>query len=123
MGFFYSHDEGVVRKNYKTAIYWFMLAAKAGITDAQVWLGYCCHYGKGTSRDDKKAVYWYKKAAKRQDQRSFYNLGLCYEDGDGVNQSIRWAKYYFQKASKLGHEKAREKLLEIGLEINYKLKN
>ncbi len=94
-------------------IYWYQLAADAGLIEAQRDLGYAYFYGNGVKKDDGKAVYWYRKAAAMNDTKALYNLGLCYKEGDGVKKSSRWAKYYFTKATWFGHKDARRQLKEL----------
>jgi len=102
-----------VKRNYKTKVYWYKLAAEKGLIDAQRDLGFSYYYGEGIGKDDKMAVKWYRKAAARQDDKALYNLGLCYKEGDGVTRSKRWALYYFSKADKSGNKNAKKHIVEI----------
>lgn len=88
-------------------------AAKAGLIDAQLNLGYSYIYGEGVKVDKKRAVQWYRRAASQKDNRAFYNLGLCYKHGAGVQKSRRWTKYYFVKADEFGHKLAKGQLKEL----------
>lgn len=112
VGFFYA-EVGPVKKNYKTKVYWYKLAAEKGLIDAQRDLGFSYYYGEGIGKDDKMAVKWYRKAAASQDDKALYNLGLCYKHGEGVTRSKRWALYYCFKADKFGNKKAKKHIVEI----------
>lgn len=82
-------------KNYDRAIYWFELAAKAGLVEAQNNLGVCY-------RDNKeydKAFYWFDMAANAGYIYAQYNMGLHYRNNNEIKKAIQW----FEKAALQNH--------------------
>ncbi|MGB7401276.1 MAG: tetratricopeptide repeat protein [Arcobacter sp.] len=63
-------------------------------------------------KDYKKAEEWYKKAADLKDRGAMYNLAYMFEyDLKNKKNAIIW----YKKAAKLGHEKAINKLNDLGV--------
>ena len=54
-----------VEKNYNTAAYWFLKAARQGFPVAQFNIGNCYYEGKGVRMDKSLAEYWHKKSAEQ----------------------------------------------------------
>ncbi len=92
--------------NYETATYWLRKAAKQGVAEAQMYLGYCYFNGKGVKQDTTQAVYWIRKAAEQGDADAQYNLAIMYEYGKGVEKDIEQAVEWYRKAIDQGHEGA-----------------
>ena len=55
LGCNYYNGKGV-EKNYRIAVQFFSKAANLGHPDSQCFLGYCCEFGEGTTKDIKKAT-------------------------------------------------------------------
>ena len=106
--------EGIATKNYKKAVFWLKISAKANYVDAFRDLGYCYYMGVGVRKNFKKAVFYYLKAAKRNDIKAQWNLGQCYLYGEGIIQSNRWSSYWISIAAKQGHSEAIKFLKSIG---------
>lgn len=51
-----------VEKNLDKASYWFLKAARQGLSIAQFNIGNCYYHGKGVTEDTNQAYYWYKRA-------------------------------------------------------------
>ena len=51
-----------VEKNIEKAAYWFLKAARKGLSIAQFNIGNCYYHGNGVTEDRKLAYYWYKRA-------------------------------------------------------------
>src|SRR5262245_33829843 len=62
VGLCYAYGRGIT-KDEKTAVTWFLKAAKQGNASAQYHLGKCYAYGTGVPKDEKAAVTWLQKAA------------------------------------------------------------
>lgn len=102
---------------YKTAAYYYKVAAKKGNTDAMKELGTCYEYGWGVDKDSFEAVKWYRKAAEKGNAQAMSYLGYCYEKGDivpqNINESEKWYRKAFetwQKAAEKGDPNAMESL-------------
>ena len=54
-----------VKKNYRTAAYWYAKAAKQGFIPAQKTLSKCYELGRGVPQDDEKASKWLSKAIRQ----------------------------------------------------------
>lgn len=107
-----------VKQDYRTALMFFLNAAKAGNKKAQYKLGVFYELGIIVELDEDKAAHWYKKAAESGDEeaqsalkrlgRRYYRIGLKYFDGDSVEQNLQTAMTWFLKAAELGDEEARD---------------
>ncbi len=69
---------------YADAFKWFQLAAKQGVSKAQVSVGYAYDNGLGVQKDQVQAVYWYALAAAQGDPQAEFDLGMCYHLGEGI---------------------------------------
>ncbi|RYH08495.1 sel1 repeat family protein [archaeon] len=57
--------ESTGESSLQEAVRLFGLAAKQGLVNAQVMLGYCYYLGDGVHQDYHKAAQWFKAAADR----------------------------------------------------------
>lgn len=96
---------------YADAFKWFELAAKQGISKAQVSVGYAYDEGLGVRKDRVQAVHWYALAAAQGNAQAEFNLGMCYFHGEGVesndaSQNRSAAIKWFSLALSHGYENA-----------------
>jgi len=96
----------IVRKNYKKALSWCILAANQGLKQAQYWLGFFYFDDLVVARDYEKAVHWFQLAAEQGYSDAQYYLGLMYEGGRGIVKSHDKAVYWYQLAAKQKHRLA-----------------
>jgi TPR repeat protein len=78
-------------RKYDEMYMWWEIAAEAGRTDAQFFLGGMLKDGLGGRRDCQKAVKWLQKAANSGHGQAQYQLGLMYYYGNCVAQDIQKA--------------------------------
>lgn len=71
-------------RHYAEAFKWFELAAKQGLSKAQLSVGYAYDKGLGVEKDQVQAVHWYALAAAQGNPQAEFNLGMCYHLGEGV---------------------------------------
>jgi hypothetical protein len=71
-------------RRYDEAFKWFQLAAKQGLSKAQLSVGYAYDEGLGVKKDQVEAVHWYALAAAQGNAQAEFNLGMCYHHGEGV---------------------------------------
>ncbi|NWI96070.1 DELE protein, partial [Pitta sordida] len=83
-------------------------AAKAGITEAQAYLG--VFYMRGLQPQEKRGVKYLLQAANSGDAQSRYHVGVCYEQGLGVEQSLAQALRHYQESAAAGNSHAQERL-------------
>ena len=57
------------------------IAATAGHTRAQFYLGTCYDNGNGVDKDIAEAYNWYMKAAEKGKMEAQYNIGFFYKEG------------------------------------------
>lgn len=105
-------------ENEQKGLEWMLKAAQQNHINAQSLVGYCYHFGIGTSKDYKKAVYWYTKAANAGDAKAQCNLGKCYIAGEGVTPNKQQGINWYKKAARNGSSVARQNLAELGI-YNY----
>ncbi|GBC06319.1 hypothetical protein RclHR1_06770002 [Rhizophagus clarus] len=84
--------------------------AEEGIPNAINNLGYCYHWGFGTSTNYQKAFELYQKAADLGNMYGLYNIGWCYSIGAGFEFNEQKALESFQKAANSGYDAAQCKL-------------
>ena len=56
------------------AVFWWQLAAKGGVPEAQQGLGWAYQNGRGIDRDLEHAYYWYSRAVAGGDQAARESL-------------------------------------------------
>ena len=72
--------------------------AKAGVSNAQMTLGWMHQVGKGVERDLEQAKFWYRSALQSQGARAEFYLGTVYWNESAFADAIDW----FQKAASHG---------------------
>ena len=80
----------------------FTRLAEEGNADAQAYIGYLYHKGKGVEADLGKAVDWYRRAAAKGNRDAQYNLALAYAFGEGVAQDDAEAVMWYRRAAEQG---------------------
>ena len=77
-------------------------AAKAGLGDAILAMGWYYLNAVGVARDLKQAKIWYKKSARLREPRAMFSLGqIAYDEKDWSD-----ARLWFKRASDLGHHRS-----------------
>jgi TPR repeat protein len=94
------------RKDYATAFPLLLPLARAGMPEAQFYVGVMYHFGYGVPRDDREAVRWYRLAAEQGHADAQFNLGVMYAYGEGVPQDHAEALRWFRLAAEQGDAKA-----------------
>lgn len=72
------NPSGKIRKNFKLAEKYFLIAANGGHTDAQYMLGYMFKNGH-VSMDQNKAIYYFEKAKKQGNTYAALELATLYQ--------------------------------------------
>lgn len=72
----------------------------------------------GTPVDRKNAIAWLEKAVEKEDTEAMYYLGMVYLKGVYVGKDIVKAQELLVDAAEHGHEKAKEKIVELPLDIS-----
>ncbi|NXU76479.1 DELE protein, partial [Oreotrochilus melanogaster] len=83
-------------------------AAKAGITEAQAYLG--VFYMRGLQPEEKRGLKYLLLAAQNGDAQSRYHVGVCYEKGLGVQQNLAEAMRHYRESAAAGNRSAWERL-------------
>lgn len=109
----YAYGRGV-SQDYSEAVKWLRKAAEQGDALAQNNLGWCYDNGQGVPQDESEAMKWFRKAAEQGVTDAQYNLGWCYQNSEGVPKDIAEAVKWYRKAAEQGHERAKERLKELG---------
>ena len=73
-------------------------SATAGVSNAQMTLGWMYQVGKGVERDLEQAKFWYRSALQSQAPRAEFYLGTVYWNESAFAEAIEW----FQKAASQG---------------------
>jgi TPR repeat protein len=95
----YLSGQGLVPKDYKQAMRWFLNAADQGSAEAQFSVGVMYMFGYGVKLDYAEALRWYRKAADQAHTGAFVNLGNMYAQGEGVPRDDAEALRWFSKAA------------------------
>ena len=114
LGTMYYQGDGVPR-NMESAAKWFNKAAERGDALSQHNLGHMLHKGEGLKRESAEGISWYTRSADQGFPEAQFELGIIYSQGEGVTANETEALKWFLKAAKQGHEKAKNKLLGMGL--------
>ena len=99
-GLAYAHGKGA-DVNKQQALYWYKIAAVAGVVLAQHNLA-ALYFNSGEQADTIEAHYWYLKAAEKGSYLSQNCLGLMYQAGQGVEKNPVKALSWFILASRDG---------------------
>lgn len=72
--------------------------ATAGVSNAQMTLGWMYQVGKGVARDLEQAKFWYQSALPSQSPRAEFYLGTVYWNESAFPEAVAW----FQRAASHG---------------------
>jgi len=108
LGMLYEQGKGV-KKDHKRAADWHLLAAEAGLADAQFALGYLLEKGtaNGTVLDTPDfvgAVHWYSRAANQGFGPAQQNLAQLHMRGQGTARDLTLAYKWFALAGRNAKE-------------------
>jgi TPR repeat protein len=98
----YQSGVGLVPKDYKEAMRWYLKAADQGSAAAQLNIGLMHENGRGVKRNYAEAMRWYKLAAEQTYTAAFIALGNMYVTGNGVQQAYAEALSWYRKAADQG---------------------
>ncbi|MDR2387269.1 MAG: sel1 repeat family protein [Deltaproteobacteria bacterium] len=115
MGSFYARVVGV-EKDLAQAIKFWRLAADQGDSLAQYNLAMAYFNGLGVEKNIDQALIHCRLAADQGDPLAVFELIDFYEKGFWGQKDRDLAVRYFKKAAKQGYQRAKEKLLEMGLD-------
>ncbi|WP_326738768.1 tetratricopeptide repeat protein [Streptomyces sp. NBC_01022] len=102
-------------KDYETAHYYLLAAAKAGNNSAQRGLAYMLFEGLGVQKNKGEAVKLFEAAAKAGDRAAKFNLAGVLLRGDGAAKDKNRAISLLWEASHAGMDAASRQLGEISL--------
>lgn len=112
----YSGAENIVQDRAQAAHYYY-LSAIQGVPDSQNNLGIMHEEGIGVAEDHTKAVKWYKEASQNGHVDAMFNLAMMLESGRGCVKNVSEAHRLFRAAASLGHVASREKLIDMGIDV------
>lgn len=95
--YYYKKDDPV------KAVPYFQRAAEAGLSKAQVELGYMYQSGIGVPKNYQKAMELYRKAEENHDPLGILYIGRLYKEGLGVEQNMQTAFSYYKRAADIGY--------------------
>jgi TPR repeat protein len=101
------------RQEYGEAFNWIQLAAKQGLSGAEVDLAFLYLNGLGVEKDFDQAAHWYSLAATQGHPDGEYSLGVCYLHGEGVEQNLVFARHWISLA--LAHGDGARSVNTLGL--------
>lgn len=89
-----------IAKDLKEAEVWISNAAKNGLVDAQMFLGYCLETGQFGRVEYELPFNLYQSAAKKGNIKALLYIGNMYMTGTGTQQDTKKAiEYFFEAAS------------------------
>lgn len=98
--------------NLDKAAYWYLQAAKQGVSSAQHNLGICYFYGKGVNENKEEAIKWIRIAISNEEDYSEQMMGDLYRDGCKIYIGHHWEKipnnWYYDWDNKIGYKKIDE---------------
>lgn len=101
----------------RRALPWLQVETEKGCPYAQLLLGYCYQFGKGSlAMDQAKAVKYFELAAKQGLIFAMLSLALCNEHGIGITRNEAEAARYYRLAADKGDGVAQAVLGTILLE-------
>ena len=84
-------------------------AAKAGDSEAMLWLGVKHHNGAGVPKDYAQAFTWYRKAADLGQSSGMFFVGLSFWNSRGVAQDLVEAYKWLDLSAKYGNQAERDR--------------
>jgi TPR repeat protein len=98
----YEAGQGVKRDG-KSALYWYSIAAQAGDPAAQSELGGYYEEGDGVAEDWLEAAKWYTASASLGWHMGQFDLGRAYQYGIGVPLNLQTALHWYERAAAQSH--------------------
>ena len=86
-----------------------LAAAKAGDSEAMLWLGVKHHNGNGVPKDYGQAFVWYRKAADLGQSSGMFFVGMAYWNGRGVAHDLVEAYKWLDLSARHGNATERER--------------
>lgn len=86
------------------------IAAQAGYSEAQYYLGRLYQFGVGVEESSRTAYKWYAFAAMQGEPRAQFQLGTMWVDGRGVRSYPQVGHYWIRQAAARGYAKAQNYL-------------
>jgi TPR repeat protein len=114
LGWIYQQGLGVQKDLYE-AVSLYLRAADLGHANGQNNVGYMYRMGWGVEQDYQKAIFWFRKSSDQGKAHASFNLAQMYDQGLGVQPDRATAIQLYRKAVREGHEGARERLRELGV--------
>ncbi|KAG0256967.1 hypothetical protein DFQ27_005387, partial [Actinomortierella ambigua] len=97
-------------------------AAKQGIVEGQLFLGWIYDHGRGVDKSEKDAFWWYRLAASQGPVVAQLRVAKMYELGQGVDKSHAKAASWYQRAADGGSAEAQYRIGSMyaeGLVVKY----
>jgi TPR repeat protein len=95
------------RRDYKSAMEWYLRAATAKNWTAAYNIGTLYRCGWGVEPDYAQAMAWFRKGADNGHARSMFGIATLHRRGEGVMTNAINARDWYQKAYALGLEAAK----------------
>ena len=89
-------------KTFTKAFTLYKIAAEKKYPEALFKLGYCYHYGEGTSKNSEKAFDSFKESAELGLPPAQFILSSCYRDGIGTQKDAEKTLFWQKKAAENG---------------------
>ena len=107
-----------VQQNYKTAVYYYRLAARNGYAEAQFNLAKLLEKGKGVKRDDAEAFQWYWRAANKGLASAQDKVSEMYTTGQGVAADPERAYFWSMLAAKQQEKNAERRRAALAAKLS-----
>jgi len=98
---------------YNCALMAFRISAKAGMKEAQYWLGLLHDRGHGVGRDSIIALQWFKKSAEQGHAETQRGLGVYLEEGVVIDQDLAAAANWYSRAAEQKNAKGLRNLAQL----------
>ena len=102
LGVMYTLGMGVA-KDEKKGVDLILLAAEAGLAEAELALGFLLSEGKLLPKNFERAFAFFEKAARKRSGLAQYALARAYTTGQGVERNLVRAYAWFLEARKNGY--------------------
>ena len=104
------YEEENIEPDLQKSIAFYEKAAKGGMEEAFLELGYLYCSGEYMEADYEKGIEYYKRAADMGNTTALGNLGMSYCKGYGVEKNEKIGFSYFLKAAEGGHPDAMDQV-------------
>ena len=105
------------KRSYEDAFEYYIQAADAKHSNAQMAIGRAFYTGEGVQENDIEAVKWLELAVANDNSYADYLLGECYFKGIGVVENEAKGIALLRKAAEAGEAEARDMLYEFGYDL------